>query len=51
MNVLSNDWGPFARTLASVLRHLQEDYPYLYSLAGRTNPFDPHARVEVRPLQ
>jgi hypothetical protein len=31
------------------LRHLQEDYPYLYSLAGRTNPFDPHARVEVQP--
>lgn len=25
MNVLSNDWGPFARTLASVLRQLQED--------------------------
>ena len=32
----------------SYLRHLQEDYPYLYSLAGRTNPFDPQARVEVR---
>jgi hypothetical protein len=32
----------------SYLRHLQEDYPYLYSLAGRTNPFDPGARVEVR---
>jgi hypothetical protein len=32
----------------SYLRHLQEDYPYLYSLAGRTNPFDPAARVEVR---
>jgi hypothetical protein len=32
----------------SYLRHLQEDYPYLYSLAGRTNPFDPEARVEVR---
>ncbi len=32
----------------SYLRHLQEDYPYLYSLAGRTNPFDPDARAEVR---
>jgi hypothetical protein len=32
----------------SYLRHLQEDYPYLYSLAGRTNPFDPDAAVEVR---
>lgn len=31
----------------SYLRHLQEDYPYLYSLAGRTNPFDPDARAEV----
>jgi len=33
----------------SYLRHLQEDYPYLYSLAGRTNPFDPEAKVVVRP--
>jgi hypothetical protein len=33
----------------SYLRHLQEDYPYLYSLAGRTNPFNPDARVEVQP--
>jgi len=33
----------------SFLRHLQEDYPYLYSLAGRTNPFDPNAKVELRP--
>jgi hypothetical protein len=31
----------------SYLRHLQEDYPYLYSLAGRTNPFDPEAKAEV----
>jgi hypothetical protein len=33
----------------SYLRHLQEDYPYLYSLAGRTNPFNPDAKVEVQP--
>jgi hypothetical protein len=31
----------------SYLRHLQEDYPHLFSLAARTNPFDPGARVEV----
>lgn len=31
----------------SYMKHLQEDYPYLYSLAVRTNPFDPEARVEV----
>jgi hypothetical protein len=30
------------------LGHLREDYPYLYSLALRTNPFDPSAFVEVR---
>jgi len=29
------------------MRHLQKDYPYLFSLALRTNPFDPAAKVEV----
>jgi hypothetical protein len=29
------------------MRHLRDDYPYLFSLARRTNPFDPAARVEV----
>ncbi|MDP3789345.1 MAG: hypothetical protein Q8R48_02965 [Candidatus Omnitrophota bacterium] len=28
--------------------HLKADYPYLFSLAMRTNPFDPDASVEVR---
>ena len=28
--------------------HLRIDYPYLYSLALRTNPFDPDADAEVR---
>jgi len=27
--------------------HLQEDYPYIYSLVVRTNPFDTDARVEI----
>jgi hypothetical protein len=31
----------------SYMKHLSSAYPYLYSLAIRTNPFDPHARVEV----
>ncbi len=31
----------------SYMRHLQEDYPYLFSLAVRTNPFDPEARAEI----
>ena len=29
------------------LRHLQIQYPYLFSLAVRTNPLDPHASPEV----
>jgi hypothetical protein len=29
------------------MEHLMNNYPYLFSLAVRTNPFDPHARVEI----
>jgi len=29
------------------MRHLKHDYPYLFSLAVRTNPFNPGAKVEV----
>jgi len=29
------------------MQHLKGDYPYLFSLALRTNPFDPTARPEV----
>lgn len=29
------------------MEHLRNDYPYLYSLAVRTNPMNPAARVEV----
>ena len=32
----------------SYMRHLKQDYPYLFSLAVRTNPFDENASVEVR---
>lgn len=31
----------------SFMRHLQHDYPYLFSLAVRTNPLDPDARAVV----
>jgi len=27
---------------------MQEDYPYLYSLAVRTNPFNPKAQAEIQ---
>lgn len=30
------------------LRHLKTDYPYLFSLGVRTNPFHPGAKVEVQ---
>ncbi len=29
------------------MQHLKDDYPYLFSLAVRTNPLDPEAQVEV----
>ena len=29
------------------VRHLQLQYPYLFSLAVRTNPLDPQAKPEV----
>jgi hypothetical protein len=31
----------------SYMKHLKADYPYLFSLAMRTNPFDERARIEV----
>lgn len=30
------------------MKHLKRDYPYLFSLAMRTNPFDANASVEVK---
>jgi len=30
------------------VEHLQREYPYLFSLAVRTNPFAPRAAAEVR---
>jgi hypothetical protein len=29
------------------MKHLRDNYPYLFSLAIRTNPFDPDASPEV----
>ena len=36
------------REWLSHLEHLKASYPYLFSLAVRTNPFDPNASVELR---
>lgn len=35
------------REWLSHMAHLKSDYPYLFSLAVRTNPFDPNASIEV----
>ena len=32
----------------SYMKHLKNDYPYLFSLAIRTNPFDPNASPEIK---
>ncbi len=32
----------------SYMKHLKNDYPYLFSMALRTNPFDPDASVELK---
>jgi hypothetical protein len=39
------DW--LVREWLRHMQHLRATYPYLFSLAVRTNPFDPEARVEV----
>ncbi|MBI5681411.1 MAG: hypothetical protein HZC47_11000 [Methanobacterium sp.] len=32
------------------MEHLMNNYPYLFSLAMRTNPFDPDAKVEIQDI-
>jgi hypothetical protein len=32
----------------SYMKHLRENYPYLFSFAMRTNPFDPNASPEIK---
>lgn len=32
------------------MEHLMDNYPYLFSLAIRTNPFDPDAKVEIQDI-
>lgn len=39
-NYLLREWVVY-------MRHLKEAYPYLFSLAVRTNPMNPDARVEI----
>jgi hypothetical protein len=45
---LTRAYGHLLREWISYLCHLKEDYPYLFSLAVRTNPFDPAASALVQ---
>lgn len=51
MDHLSGDikraYGCLLKEWLTYLRHLKQDYPYLFSLAVRTNPLDPEARAEI----
>lgn len=38
--ILISEW-------AAYMRHLKSDYPYLFSIAVRTNPFNPEAKITV----
>jgi hypothetical protein len=41
-------YGLLVREWLSYMEHLKANYPYLFSLAVRTNPFNPQASVEVK---
>ena len=45
---LTRAYGRLLQEWLAYLRHLKEDYPYLFSLAVRTNPFDPDASAFVK---
>jgi len=51
LNHLMNDskrvYSLVTREWLNYLSHLEKDYPYLFSLAVRTNPFNPEAMPEV----
>ena len=39
-NLIISEWVAY-------IKHLKKDYPYLFSLAIRTNPFNPEAQITV----
>jgi hypothetical protein len=51
LNHLSGDikrgYSLLIRQWLDYMEHLKQDYPYLFSLAVRTNPYNPQAKVEV----
>ena len=44
---ISRGYGLLIREWLAHMEHLKNEYPYLFSLAVRTNPFDPNASPEV----
>lgn len=45
---LTRVYGHLVRQWLSYMEHLKREYPFLFSLAVRKNPFDPDASVVVR---
>ncbi|HEY3490554.1 MAG TPA: hypothetical protein VGK27_10605 [Candidatus Deferrimicrobiaceae bacterium] len=46
-NDINRAYSRMASDWLAYMKHLKGDYPYLFSLALRTSPFDPSAKVEV----
>ncbi len=40
-------YGMLLKQWLMYMQHLKEEYPYLFSFAIRTNPFDIHAKVQI----
>jgi voltage-gated potassium channel len=47
LNDLNRGYRLLLAEWVNYMEHLQEHYPYLFSLAMRTNPFDPGASAEI----
>ncbi|MCY6371094.1 hypothetical protein [Clostridium ganghwense] len=46
-NDISRVYGNLILEWVNYIEHLQKEYPYLFSLAVRTNPFNKEAKVEI----
>ena len=44
---ISRSYGHLFREWLTYMRHLHDNYPFLYSFAMRTSPIEPEAQVEV----
>jgi hypothetical protein len=44
---IKRSYSLLLREWLTYIRHLKQDYPYLYSLAVRTNPLNPEAQAEI----